>query len=124
MIFKDERHESLFWSILDEMDNDDVYHTALAYLIALDNVCRKHVNEIYNFEEHLIRPACLCRGWQTGTSIKTTLLAFNLYTDHTAFCKNNEVSYCSVANIFCCSYAPYYWQALKIRYPEFTEDDE
>lgn len=123
MIFKDERHESLFWLILDEMDNDDVYHTALAYLIALDNVCRNHINDIYDFDECSIKPSCLYKLWQTGTSLKTTFLAFNLYTDGTLFCKDNEVLFFSVSEVFCCSYAPYYWQALKIRYPEFTEEE-
>lgn len=30
----------------------------------------------------------------------------------------------SVAEIFCCGYAPYYWEAIKIRYPEYTVEDE
>lgn len=25
------------------------------------------------------------------------------------------------SEIFCCSYAPYFWEAIKIRYPEYTE---
>ena len=24
------------------------------------------------------------------------------------------------SEIFCCSYAPYFWEAIKIRYPEYT----
>ena len=30
--------------------------------------------------------------------------------------------YCPV-HLFACSYAPYYWEAIKIRYPEYTEED-
>ena len=33
-----------------------------------------------------------------------------------------EYSRYTVENLFCCSYAPYFWQAVKIRYPEYTED--
>ena len=25
------------------------------------------------------------------------------------------------SEIFCCSYAPYFWEAIKIRYPEYTK---
>ncbi len=124
MIFKDECHETLFRSIMQKMNYDDIHHITLAYLIALDDVCRNHVEEMYDFEERCISPECLGKAWQTDTSRKTTRLAYNLYTGSTLFCEDNEISYCSVSDIFCCSYAPYYWQALKIRYPEYTAAKE
>ena len=27
----------------------------------------------------------------------------------------------TAANLFCCSYAPYFWEAIKIRYPDYVE---
>lgn len=121
MIFKDEYHETLFWVIMQKMNCDDVYYTSLAYLIALDDVCRSHVEELFDFEEGCIVPESLEKAWQTGTSLKTTRLAYNLFTDGVRWCNDDKVSYCSVSDIFCCSYAPYYWEAVKIRYPEYTE---
>lgn len=38
---------------------------------------------------------------------------------------NEQISECrqySVSDIFCCEWAPYYWQAVKIRYPEYCGD--
>ncbi|MDE6781283.1 MAG: hypothetical protein K2J40_07480 [Ruminococcus sp.] len=124
MKFKDEYHETLFWVILEKMTRKDVYHKSLAYLIALDDVCKYHVEEIYDFDEYRIKPDCLAEPWQTSTSIKTILLAFNLFTGHSDWCPEELKSRCTPSDIFCCSYAPYYWEAIKIRYPEYTDPDE
>ncbi|MDE5771670.1 MAG: hypothetical protein K2I06_08625 [Ruminococcus sp.] len=124
MKFKDEYHETLFWVIMEKMTRKDVYHKSLAYLIALDDVCRNHIEEIYDFEERCINPDSLVEPWQTSTSIKTILLAFNLFTGHSDWCSEELKSRCTPSDIFCCSYAPYYWEAIKIRYPEYTDTDE
>lgn len=130
--FYDEKHEELFYSILIKMINQDCYHVSLAYLISLDNVCREHINDIFDFEENCIKPDTVFNhGWQTSTSSKTTRLAYNLwngyctdgetYTDkngYKSFLISNEYA---VDNIFCCSYAPYYWQAVQLRYPEYIQ---
>ena len=35
--------------------------------------------------------------------------------------KNGHISSAyAPSEIFCCSYAPYFWEAIKIRYPEYT----
>lgn len=123
MKFKDEYHETLFWVIMQKMNRNDVYHQSVAYLIALDDVCRDHVEEIYDFEEQCINLECLDKAWQTGTSLKTTRLAFNLWN---GYCIDPETDLpsgdYSVSEIFCCSYAPYYWEAVKIRYPEYIDE--
>ncbi len=123
MKFKDEYHETLFWVIMEKMNRKDVYHKSLAYLIALDDVCRNHVEDMYDFKTRCIKK-CLGKAWQTSTSIKTTLLAFNLFTDGTMWCPKDLKGCCTPSDIFCCSYAPYYWEAVKIRYPEYTDTDE
>ena len=30
----------------------------------------------------------------------------------------------TVEELFCCSYAPYFWQAIQIRYPEYTQENK
>lgn len=124
MKFKDEYHETLFWVIMQKMNRKDVYHKSLAYLIALDSVCRNHVEETYDFEERCINPECLEKAWQTSTSIRTILLAFNLFTGHSDWCPEELKSRCTPSDIFCCEYAPYYWEAVKIRYPEYNNENE
>ena len=32
----------------------------------------------------------------------------------------SECSQYSVEELFCCSYAPFFWQAIQIRYPEYV----
>ncbi len=124
MKFKDEYHETLFWVIMEKMTRKDVYHQSLAYLIALDDVCRNHVEEIYDFEERCINPDSLVEPWQTSTSIKTILLAFNLFTGHSDWCPEGLKSGFTPSDIFCCEYAPYYWEAIKIRYPKYADANE
>ena len=31
-----------------------------------------------------------------------------------------ESSFYSVEELFCCAYAPFFWQAIQIRYPEYA----
>ena len=111
------------------MPYSDIERKALAYLFALDTVCFEHIRELYDFEGDSIKPDTLDKGWQTGTSERTTRLAFNLYNSH---CSDGETYigsdgiednlpsvYYSPAYLFCCEYAKYYAEALKIRFPEF-----
>ena len=55
-------------------------------------------------------------------------MAFNLYCNGTPSVSDYEdaeeqVDECrqyTVEEIFCCAYAPYFWQAIQIRYPEYA----
>lgn len=126
MKFKNTEHEQAYYALLEKMcaADCDVYRKSLAYLLTLDVVCRAHIEQLYNFEDCCIELTALEQCWQTGTSYKTTRLAFNLFTGHTSWCPDEDIWQCSVSEIFCCEYAPYYWEAIKIRYPEFTHSDE
>lgn len=121
MLFTDDRHEQEYNRILNKMQYDDVYHKAAAYILSLDTVCREHNSEIFNFDDDSIILEALSRGWQTGTSRKSTRLLFNLWNGCTSDETGEDNSrYYAVDEIFCCNYAPYYWEAVKIRYPEYT----
>ncbi len=54
--------------------------------------------------------------------MKTTRLAFNLFTDNTLW--TDESEHLSPVELFSCDYAPYYWQAIKIRFPQYTAERE
>ena len=128
--FIDDKHWQSFTEIINQMQHSDVYHMAVAYLLSLDTVTRQHVSDIFDFSEDCIRPDALQKPWQTGTSQKTTRLAFNLwngycsdgetYTDSEGYTADLPSGNYSVADIFSCSYAAYYWEAIKIRFPEYT----
>lgn len=127
-IFNGNDHWLNFTDIINQMKHSDVYHMSVAYLLALDTVTRNHVPEIFDFEEDCIKLEGLDKPWQTGTSRKTTRLAFNLwngcctdgetYTDEEGYSRDLPSRHFAVDDIFNCEYAPYYWQALKIRFPE------
>ena len=127
--FRDEEHERNYNFILDMMPYSDIERKALAYLFALDTVCFEHIRDLYDFSDNRIMLSGLEKDWQTGTSGRTTRLAFNLYNSH---CSDGETyigsdgieeslpsAYYSPAYLFCCEYAKYYAEALKIRFPEF-----
>ena len=135
MIFKDKRHENSFHQILDKMklSSSDPERVALAYLLALNEDCYKHISDLYDFEEKIILVEGLDKAWQTHTSLKTARMAFNLYN---GYCYDNKTyvgpdgqerdlpsEYYSPVHLFACSDAPYYWEAIKLRYPEYTEED-
>lgn len=126
--FFDEKHWQNFTEIIGKMQKSDVYHISVAYLLALDTVTRNHVKDIFDFDEDCIKLEGLEKPWQTGTSRKTTRLAFNLwngccsdgetYTDEEGYKRDLPSRHFAVDDIFSSEYAPFYWQALKIRFPE------
>lgn len=128
--YRDDRHRELFlnWCKQLHIIKDPEYRAAL-YLLALDEVTREHATEIFDFDNLCIIPKSINSKWQTGTSANTTRLLFNLYNYSIHEDTTNEGEQIAgsgynytPAVIFACSYAPYYTQALKLRYPErFTE---
>ena len=124
MIFIDDKHKEAFYRILDKMhlNYSDPERIALAYLLSLNEDCRNHIKDLYDFEERVILPEGLNEEWQTHTSIKTTRLAFNLYNGYSYDEQEETSEYYTPVHLFACSYAPYFWEAIKIRYPEYTEE--
>ena len=129
MIFIDNEHEKFFHEIDNHMHSHDCYYRPVAYLIALDTVCREHIEDIFDFNDSCILPDCLNKGWQTGTSMKTIRLAFNLWngycTDGDTFINKygyeDELpsSHYTPDSLFCSEYAPYYFEAVKLRHSRF-----
>lgn len=105
-----------------------MYHKALCYCIGMNEDTRRNVDRIYNFKTGCVKPECLHEGWQTSGSAKVVRMAFNLYCNGTPSVDDEQgteeqVDECrrySVEDLFCCCYAPYFWQAIQIRYPEYA----
>ena len=78
-----------------------------------------------------VKTECLREGWQTSGSVKAIRMAFNLYCNGAPSVDDyrdaeeqlQECSQYNVEELFCCSYAPYFWQAIQIRYPEYTTEN-
>lgn len=123
-MFYNDDHEKAFWNFLARAGKRfDSYHFSIAYLLTLDTVCRQHLDDLFNFEDDGIKPEGINEAWQTGTSLKTTRLAFNLWNGCNADdgeSGNGASPLYTPAELFCTSYAPYYYEAIKLRYPEYT----
>ena len=89
---------------------------------------RRNINRIYDLATGNVKTECLRKGWQTSGSMRVVRMAFGLYCNHTPSVYDYEtpeeqLDECrryTVVDLFCCSYAPYFWQAIQIRYPEYT----
>lgn len=107
----------------------DCYSKALIYLLGLSNDTRKHFESLFDMKERGIKIGGLRSGWQTGTSLRITRLAFNLWNgcayDSEEDFEKGCISGCYVVDeIFSCSYARFFMEAIKLRYPEYTNENE
>lgn len=131
IIFISEAHEKFYYEKLKKVRYQDVYHKSLCYCLGICNDTRNNIDRIYDFKTGLVKTECLFEGWITSGSGKVVRMAFNLYCNGTPSvndCENaeeklSECSKYSVEDLFCCSYAPYFWQAIQIRYPEYVRDN-
>lgn len=121
IMFSSDEHKELYLKILEEMRSTDEYHKSTAYLIALDNELTAHLNDVFDLDQDVIKHTALNQPWQTGTSIKTTRLLFNLWNsfmyDSTEDFENDIISrYYSIDEIFSSCLALYYFEAVKLRF--------
>lgn len=128
IIFISKEHEKFYYEKLEQVRYRDVYHKALVYCLGISADTRAHIDSIYNFAEGCVKPECLQEGWQTSGSVRVVRMAFNLYCNGTpsvfdyedAEEQLRECSQYTVEELFCCAYAPFFWQAVQIRYPEYS----
>jgi hypothetical protein len=105
----------------------DVYLRSLIYTLGMCHDTRRHFDLIYDTGKRRINPETIRKPWQTGSSLKVTRLAFQLFTDSTptAYLEDapniDECRRYSVSDIFCCGFAPYFFEAINLRYPEYLK---
>ena len=129
MVFANEEHKRFYEEKLAQAGCQDCYHMALIYILGISEDTRKHFRQIYDMKSGCIKTECLHQVWQTGSSRKIVRLAFNLYTNGTPDIdhyedRDEQINECrrySVSDIFCCDSAVYFWQGIKLRYPEYCQ---
>lgn len=77
--FKNRDHERFYQQCLVRCGCGDPYHKAFFYTMGISDETRKHVEDVFDFQEDVIRPEGLNKGWQTSGSSCLTRLAFNLW---------------------------------------------
>ena len=105
----------------------DVYHKALIYCLGISEDTRVNIDRIYDLRTGYVKTECFQEGWQTSGSVRIVRMAL-IYTVtvHRAYMtmKVKKRNYKSMQvvhrrELFCCGYARYFWEAIKIRYPEY-----
>lgn len=127
IIFINEAHEKFYYEKLKQVRYQDAYHKALVYCLGINDDTRRNIDRIYDFKTGCVKTESLHEGWQTSGSARVVRLAFNLYCNGTPSVYDYEdteerLSECrqyTAEELFCCDYAPYFWQAVQIRYPEY-----
>ena len=126
IIFKDQEHEMFYMNVLPRCKHRDEYHKALVYCLGISRDTRQNIERIFDFEEGLVKVECLEEGWITSSSAKVIRMAFNLFCGGIpsayALKGDKKVKECqryTVDELFCCGYAIYFWEAIKVRYPEY-----
>ena len=128
MFFVDKQHEDFYNDkirILQQHGKNDIYYRSLIYTLGICEETRRNFDQIFNINEG-INIDSLQSKWQTTTSQKVTRMAFSLfnecmYESEEKMEKGEKSQYYNPSEIFCCSYAPYFYEAIKIRYPEYTK---
>ena len=128
IVFISEAHEKFYYEQLNRVRYQDVYHKTLCYCLGISDDTRRNINSIYDFKSGCVKTECLHEGWQTSGSMKVVRMAFNLYCNSTPSVDDykdaeeqvNECNRYTVEDLLCCAYAPFFWQAVQIRYPEYA----
>ena len=85
-------------------------------LITLSTVMQ---NIMFNFKEDCIEPEGMHGGWQTSGTVKVCHLAFNLWN---GYAEEGQERYFTPEELFCCEFAPYFMEGIKVRYPEYCRE--
>lgn len=112
--FIDSQHEKFFLECMKHSKRDDSYHRALFYTLGINSDTRNHIHDVFNFDDDRIKLDGLNEAWQTSSSIKTTLFAFNMWNGYA-----DEKLPSTPYDLFCCDSAPYFFEAIKLKYPEY-----
>jgi hypothetical protein len=134
MKFKDNEHEEFYNAMVARTNSqNDPYRQALFYALGVSDTLRSNVSYLYDFEERIIKPDGIHHGFQTHSTTRLTYLAFNLFNGGAPSAYSlsmdgkhdeayTEAMYYTPAEIFCCGFAPWMLEAVKVRYPEYTKE--
>ena len=118
--FSSKEHEKFFYQMLAKCGKHDSYYSSFFYCVGISEDTRNHVDRMFDFKERLIKPEALHEGWQTGGSARLTRLAFNLWN---GYVEKGEESLSTPYEMFDCGYAPYFYEAIRIKYySDFNPD--
>lgn len=120
--FKDEEHKAFFEEQVAKTNStSDPFRKSLFYALGLTKETRNNIEQLYDYSESCIEFEGLKKGWQTGTTTKVCRLAFNLYNGlHGEHDEKERASSYTPYELFDCSLMEYMFEAVRIRYEEYS----
>ena len=82
MKFINHEHQKFYQETMINVGIDDTYHKALFYTLGIDQDCRSHIHDLYDFQNYRIKLNGIHKAWQTTGSMQCKLLGFNLYNGY------------------------------------------
>ena len=117
--FRDKAHKDFVMENLNKCRRKDCYHQAFFYVMRISEETRMNIGQMFDFKNDCIIPEGMHGGWQTSGTVKVCNLAFNLWN---GFAEEGRERFCTPEELFCCGYAPYFMEGIKLRYPEYCRD--
>lgn len=114
--FMDKEHKAFFARMMAKSQKQDCYHQALFYTLGLNPDTRANVDSLFDFKMDWIMPEHFHAPWQTGGSYRVTRMAFNLWN---GWAEEGHEKSSTPDEMFDCGYASYFFEAVKLRYPEY-----
>ncbi len=117
--FSSMAHRDFYLENMMKCRNRDCYHQAFFYVMGIAAETRKNIGQMFDFKEDCIIPEGMYGGWQTSGTVKVCYLAFNLWNNYVE--EGHEKRF-TPEDLFCCGFAPYFMEGLKLRYPEYCRE--
>lgn len=117
--FRSAAHQDFFLEMISRSKIDDTYHRAFFYLMGISSETRANIHQMFDFKTDCIVPQGMYGEWQTSHTVRVCHLAFNLWNGYT---ENEPGRDFTPYELFCCEYAPYFMEGIKIRYPEYFQE--
>lgn len=114
--FADKEHAAFYAEMLAASGNNDAYHQAFFYAMGISAETRRNIRSLFDFREGGIIPEGLSAAWQTGGTRRLCRLAFNLWNGWT---EDGSEHLSAPYELFDCGFAPYFFEAIRLRYPEY-----
>lgn len=119
--FASKEHRAFYYQMLAKAHNNDAYHQAFFYAMGICAETRRNIDILFDFKDGGIQPDGLSAPWQTGSTRRLCRLAFNLWNGWT---EEGKERYSAPYDLFDCSFAPYFFEAIRLRYPEYCRGME
>lgn len=117
--FRSAAHRDFFLENMMKCRVNDCYHRAFFYVMGIAAETRANISQMFDFKADCIVPEGMHGGWQTSGTVKVCCLAFNLWNNYVE--EGREKSF-TPEDIFCCEFAPYFMEGIKIRYAEYWRE--